>query len=141
MTGRPGMNSGASPAREPSFAAGVEEVSCPPKARWPLTISCDPPRPPPRPPLLFPPRPLPRPLLLEAWARGFDSGVTEAGRNAKAGLGASVIVIVDVLAPALPRCAPLLGPRRWRGGRFEPGGAGGSTVDIIAEVEGVSIAD
>lgn len=101
-------------------------------------MSCDPPLAPPRPPLPFPPRPLPRPLLVDACEGGYDAGVTEAGRNAKAGLGASAVVVGDVVAP--PRCAPLLGPRRWRGGRFEVGGAGSSAVDMIAEVEGVSIA-
>ena len=139
MTGRPGTNSGASPAREPSLA-GVVEVSCPPKARCPLTISRDPPRPPPLPPLPFPALPLPRPLLFDVCAGGFVSGVTEAGRNARAGLGASVFVVVDVDVLAPPRCAPLLGPRRWRGARFEAGGAGGSAVDMIADVRAVSIA-
>lgn len=57
---------------------------------------------------------------------GFDSGVTDAGRMANEGFVGSVGV-----DPASPPPRPLLGPRRWRGGRLEPVGGGGSRLVIV----------
>jgi hypothetical protein len=62
----------------------------------------------------------------------FDSGITEAGRNANEAFGGSAVV-VGALDPASPPPRPLLGPPRWRlrGGRLEPAAGGGSTVVIV----------
>ncbi len=58
-----------------------------------------------------------------------DSGVTEAGRIANEAFAGSVGAVLD---PASPPPRPLRGaPRRWREGRFEPVGGGGSTLAIV----------
>ena len=60
---------------------------------------------------------------------GLDSGVTEAGRIANEAFAGSVGAGLD---PASPPPRPLRGPpRRWRGGRLEPVGGGGSTLVIV----------
>lgn len=103
----PGMKTGASPARDGS---GVEDVSCPPKARWPLTMGCAPPlrAPRPGPPLL--PRLLP-PLFAFGAGAEAGSGAIEAGRRARAGFAGCAVTV------AFP-AAPPLRPLRWRGGRL-----------------------
>jgi hypothetical protein len=64
---------------------------------------------------------------------GPDSWATDAGCNVKdafVGPGAGVVAVFVCMPP--PRCPPLLGPRRWRGGRFGSGGGEGSAVDMVA---------
>ncbi len=58
----------------------------------------------------------------------FGSGVMEAGCIANAAFAGSVGAALD---PASPPPRPLLGPRRWRGGRLEPVAGGGSTLAMI----------
>ena len=60
---------------------------------------------------------------------GLASGVTEAGRIVNEASAGSVGAALD---PASPPPRPLRGaPRRWRGGRLEPVGGGGSTLVIV----------
>jgi hypothetical protein len=61
---------------------------------------------------------------------GFDSGFTDTGRNGNEAFACSALVL-GAVDPAAPPPRPRLGPRRWRGGRLEPVGGGGSTVAIV----------
>lgn len=122
------MKTGASPAKEPSAeAGGVFAVSCPPNARWPLTMGCVPPLLPPRP---VPPR-LPRPPLFVfefGAGAGVGSGATEAGRRAREAFAAGGAGVAGPDAP------PLFPPRRrWRGARFRPAWGGASTADMFGD--------
>ncbi|TGO31190.1 hypothetical protein BPAE_0001g00850 [Botrytis paeoniae] len=148
--GCPGVNAGASPAREPVSDVGPVcefEVSCPPNT-LPLAMGC--PRPPPlRPPRPNPPLlPLPPPRLFAFEFRGFDgaggfesgSGATEAGLRAKEPFVTCVVrfgvafVFASAGAGPLFRWPPRLGRRvRVRGGRLEPGAGDDSVVAMICE--------